>query len=411
MDSASCGPTSALQNLSKHAQRDTSLQHSQSRNIQTGANPIHGFRSGNIDPRLNNDFQRFNQSGDIGGQAFMNNVRLQTESPQIQGQPQMMGQPGWVNDFSNLSINKSTQQHPIQSNDWQQQFMQIRQQQQAQPQAQVAQGSQITPGYMSGRLNYGMNSMVQSHPVYEQQSEHQEVHKMEQQQKQFESQFDMIEQELMAQARTAETDAVEIEIADSNNAKDKEEFAQTARKVQSAMLSANSQDEEMQNKINNSSFLKLMNSIGNRHVELEGDKLVDVASGQDIREQQQNQEDIASAAPRTLDNHCIVDNPVHHDGWVQDGQINLQQQRAQSSDVKDPAHENKLPDPLAHIKDGQLEDINDPFTAARIISGGQVQANDWMDDVDWLDQTVPAPHINRMMQESYDDYRHEDDLQ
>ncbi|RLV96586.1 hypothetical protein JA1_000115 [Spathaspora sp. JA1] len=412
MESASCGATSALQTLSKHAQRDTSLQHSQSRHGQIGSNPVHSFRSFNVDPLLNSDFQRFDQGHDISAGTFMNDVRLQRPEVHTPLQGQRQGnQAGWVNDFSNLSINQQPQQqHPVQiKNDWQQQFMQQRQQQ-VQHQSQTATStniSQVMPSYANGSYNYSMN-MAQSRPIYAQQSEHQEVHKLEQQQQQFENEFDMIEKEIMAHeklnSQIPQEDAVQIEIADSNSSMDKEQFAQTARKVQTAMMSSNSQDEEMQNKLNNSNFLKLMNSIGNRNVELEGDKLVDVASGQDVRDK-----DPETLGRPPIDKHFFVHKPMHDAGFSEEFQQLPQQQ---SSNFEDPAHQNKLPDPLAHIKDGQLSDINDPLTAARIISGGQVQTADWMDDDSWLDQTEPAParNINDRWQESYDDYRHDDDM-
>ena len=50
------------------------------------------------------------------------------------------------------------------------------------------------------------------------------------------------------------------------------------------MKTIDSHDSEMNEKFQNSQFLKLMSSIGNRQVELEGDKLVTSDSKEDIRE-------------------------------------------------------------------------------------------------------------------------------
>lgn len=54
MDAANCGPSNALQNLSKHTQRDNTLQNEIIRNQPQQGN---GFRNQPIvDQRLNQDF-------------------------------------------------------------------------------------------------------------------------------------------------------------------------------------------------------------------------------------------------------------------------------------------------------------------------------------------------------------------
>ena len=112
MDSASCGPSTALQNLNKHAQRDNSLQHQRHQHPQhpqqQGAS-IHQFRQGQqVDSRLNADFKQFNNGNDFAN-SFMNQMNIKPSMQQHQHQQHQHQQPAWVNDFSNLSIQQQHQ--------------------------------------------------------------------------------------------------------------------------------------------------------------------------------------------------------------------------------------------------------------------------------------------------------------
>lgn len=181
-------------------------------------------------------------------------------------------------------------------------------------------------------------------------------------------------------------------------------------------------------------------------MELEGDKLVTSDSKEDIREK---------GIPETITatNPTITTAPRD----TQEGQFTLQgpsnpdfaremydqiprpkpantafphpssgdSEHEQQQEPNDP-HQNTLPDPLAHIQDGQLSDINDPLTAARIISGGQVQMSDWVEDYDTISDTPSKletdsnnnPNVrpfrkgqivDHRWDEMYRDYRHDDD--
>lgn len=444
MDSASCGPSTALQNLNKHAQRDNSLQHQRHQHPQhpqqQGAS-IHQFRQGQqVDSRLNADFKQFNNGNDFAN-SFMNQMNIKPSMQQHQHQQHQHQQPAWVNDFSNLSIQQQHQHQNQQQNqgtksDWHQQFMQ---QQQQQPNTLQHQSNfqRMTPNYAMG--SYQMrNTATTMTPMFHNQTEHQQQHKLEEEQRALEKQFDMIEKQLQNESVTTEEN--------TNQDEAKEEFARIARKAETSMKTIDSHDSEMNEKFQNSQFLKLMSSIGNRQVELEGDKLVTSDSKEDIREK---------GIPETITatNPTITTAPRD----TQEGQFTLQgpsnpdfaremydqiprpkpantafphpssgdSEHEQQQEPNDP-HQNTLPDPLAHIQDGQLSDINDPLTAARIISGGQVQMSDWVEDYDTISDTPSKletdsnnnPNVRPFRKgqivdhhwdEMYRDYRHDDD--
>ncbi|RCK57912.1 hypothetical protein Cantr_06886 [Candida viswanathii] len=434
MDAASCGPSNAIQNLNKHTQRDTSLQHQR---FQQGNGPssVQQFRQGkqHIDQRLNNEFQQFNSGNDFAS-SFMNQMNMkpnvQHHHP-AQQQQQFQQNGAWVNDFSNLSI----QQKPQTKSDWHQQFMQQSQSVAHQPQAQQPGfQQQMTPNYAMGNSYQMRTNVMPVAPVYQNQTEHQQAHKLEEEQRQFENEFDLVEKHLAEQQQQQAQEGV-VADADINDIA-KEKFAETARKVEDTIKSKNYDDSEMQKKFENSQFLKLMSSIGNRKVELEGDKLVTSDSKEDIREkgipetesqtsfaahqeQQQQQQQATSNNPdyhQPMFDRSPQPVPAPLRTGVNAPTENVQEAAPQQEDP----HENKLPDPLAHILDGQLSDINDPLTAAKVISGGQVQTHDWMEDFDdepstrTHPETVERPFrkgqiVDHHWDEMYHDYRHDDD--
>lgn len=444
MDSASCGPSTALQNLNKHAQRDNSLQHQRHQHPQhpqqQGAS-IHQFRQGQqVDSRLNADFKQFNNGNDFAN-SFMNQMNIKPSMQQHQHQQHQHQQPAWVNDFSNLSIQQQHQHQNQQQNqgtksDWHQQFMQ---QQQQQPNTLQHQSNfqQMTPNYAMG--SYQMrNTATTMTPMFHNQTEHQQQHKLEEEQRALEKQFDMIEKQLQNESVTTEEN--------TNQDEAKEEFARIARKAETSMKTIDSHDSEMNEKFQNSQFLKLMSSIGNRQVELEGDKLVTSDSKEDIREKGIPETITATnptitTAPRdTLEGQFTLQGPSNpdfaremYDQIPRPKPANTafphpssgDSEHEQQQEPNDP-HQNTLPDPLAHIQDGQLSDINDPLTAARIISGGQVQMSDWVEDYDTISDTPSKletdsnnnPNVRPFRKgqivdhhwdEMYRDYRHDDD--
>lgn len=407
---ASCGPSNALSSLLKHTQQDHSLQneflgrHQQQNNVRN-------FKTGpGIDKQLNREFTNFN-GGDFA-LSFMNSnpsfqqQHIQVQQQQIQhqaqsqqhhqqvqhaqsqqqhqhqGQTQHQRQDGqWVQDFSNISL-QNTHQVNKQVGDWQQQFMSL-------PHMQIP----MTAQPMMYR------SQLAQAQVPSAMTEHKEVHKLEEERQMYEDQFTQLEREL--QSESVNEAQMELNV-------DKEEFAKAARQVQDSLLSVN--NDEIADKILNSQFLKLMSSISNRLVELEGDKLVDTKSGHDIRE---------SLAPHMSDPLRDVkqeNEPSYHRPMHFPVQLSLPSHQGTSRDTVNALH---LPDPLAHLKDGDLSGIESSLAAAQIISGNQVQSNDWMEDETWMDMTttrVPPPRVGRKnnimpeaWQEVYDDYRNDDD--
>ncbi|KAF3992409.1 hypothetical protein FT663_00689 [Candidozyma haemuli var. vulneris] len=432
---ASCGPSSALSQLSKHAQRDTSLQHGLVNRNENQQNRQGGFRNQpGFDNSLNQEFQNF--SGRTGGAPMFQDqfAGAGPIHPQQQHHQQHHRQPQqgqnqqnrWIQDFNGLSIdNRQTGQqgqHGQQGkSDWHRQFMnQQNVQHQAQPQLQhnmtnYQMGSMGQMGHMGqmGQYRYQGAQAMNSPQNQKAQVEADLLENSEA----LDSHFDQLEKEL---AMEEQVDSEEASISEI----DKEQFVKAARDVQRSMRSEkNQKSDETTSKFEQSNFLKLMNSISDRKVELsqQGDKLVETASGEDIRKhlsdplkyekdpnyhQQPHEAQTATPAP--------IPSVVPNEPQVTRESENVQ---------------NHLPDPLAHIKDGQLPDNLSALQAAKIISGGQVNDRTWMEDESWLSgPSYPAGVASGMSgglpsgnsssgnsimephwQEVYDDYRHDDD--
>ncbi|CCG24501.1 hypothetical protein CORT_0F02770 [Candida orthopsilosis Co 90-125] len=414
MDAASCGPSSAIQNLNKHTQRDTSLQHQ-----RLGDPPqqqgVHQFRQGqSVDQQLNQEFHRFNNDG-LGhdfAMSFMEQNRPQFQHQHHVPQPQQQ-QQGWVNDFSNMSIEQ--RQQP-QVNNWSRQFMQSgppqqqhqqkhhqqQQQQQQQRQYQQPMTHGQLPNYSIGTFQNRLNmNAVSAAPQFAQQTEHQQVHKLEADHAEIlENEFDRLEKELAQETQTSEanlTESVDKAVEDH----DRDLFAETARSVENSMNKLNTDDAAMAEKFKESNFLNLMHSIANKETVLENNELKsqenvsteatapDVASNSRMAdyiqpmyhpEEQMNQINSTEFNTDDFSNETIPNHPLPPQAIPQKQKKRLQRKEPQET-------QNKLPDPLAHIGD-QLDGISDPLTAARIISGGQVKSRDWEDDDDWLTDDV-----------------------
>ncbi|KAI5959212.1 hypothetical protein KGF57_002150 [Candida theae] len=447
MDTASCGPSSAIQNLNKHTQRDTSLQHQRLGNPpqQQG---VHQFRQNQVvDQQLNQEFQRFNSGGPGHDFAtsFMEQNRPQFQpqhravQPQHQHQhqhqhPQQQQQQGWINDFSGLSIEQ--RQQP-QVNNWSKQFMQggpsqqqqkqyYQQQQQRQNQQPMVH-SQI-PNYSLGTFQNRINmNAVGAVPQFAAQTEHQQIHKLDAgHQEILENEFDRIEKELAQEPQTSEAEAILSESVDKAlEDHDRDLFAETARSVENSMNGLNTNDAAMAEKFQQSSFLNLMHSIANKETVLENNELKTQenvsaeTSAQDTAsnlkssdyiqpmynpDQQQNQVDSMGFntdefSDETIPNHPFTQQTTstrfNTDEFSDDTILNhplppqaIPQMQRKNLQQHEPSEtQNHLPDPLAHIGN-QLDGVTDPLTAARIISGGQVRSRDWEDDDDWLTEDV-----------------------
>lgn len=247
-------------------------------------------------------------------------------------------------------------------------------------------------------MQYGMQQQF----LQFQQQQHQpqvqekEMATMEVDPEAFAHQFDQLERELAHE----ETEAFDNEY-------EKEQFADAARQVQKSMITEkNLKSEETTSKFEQSNFLKLMALISDRKVEIsrEGDKLVEKSSGEDIR--------------KHLSDPLRHEKPDYHDPVHEtthfDPQPTLHQPQRTNESANVMSH---LPDPLAHIKNGALDENLSPLQAARIISGGQVTGNDWMEDEAWLAPIQPAQPrgrapgiLDKHWQEVYDDYRNDDDF-
>lgn len=404
---ASCGPSNALTNLSKHAQRDTHLQNEASQRMGGPRHPNQLFRSSNfnqVDANLNQEFERFQgrHTSDVPlSSPYAQQQRLpyqpqhQHQRP-LQNQHQQSANPKWVQDFSqiNLGASKSSQ------GDWQSQFMRQSQNQaalqsQSQGQMQTNNFMQLLhlqrPTFVPTLAREGPFQLSMRTDLSVPLTEHRELHLVELDQESFNQQFDAIEREL------------ENETVDDRDT-GKDEFARTAQQVRNSMMSV--PDGETSSKFQQSNFLKLMSDISNKSVELDGDKFVNAELRADIRE--------LTTSPQSHSN--ATESPANVAAESVPATFDFRGP-VESDHVMQPT--SALPDPMAHIKDGALDGITDPLMAAKIISGNQVTDQHWLNmdnnDDDWLDMTEDAPVsrpgsiMNARDQEIYDDYRHDDD--
>lgn len=413
----SCGPSNALQNLNKHSQRDNSLQNE----LQFKNRPaeVSRFKKGQLfDKNLNNQFNQFNETNMNNDFAanFMNQFKGVNPSTRAQNQ-------GWINDFDNLSLNSGMVNQP---NLNVQQFNQFNN---SQNHAQIPQNQghtqQFNQHQASGNYNQYSQYNQRSFPLNMrtnlstplQPPEHSEIHQYEQN---IDKQFELMENELKD---------LEQEAQGQNLEHNHEEFAKIAKNVENSMLKAfenNSNNPELLDKLKNSEFLNLMGKVGNRNVELKGEEFV---------ENQNPTSTIRDSHNENINYHHArydFDKNSHHDNTQDFNDVNANnlsrpdlrdytsEEPLQQSEPR-PDQENKLPDPLAHIKDGQLSDISDPLMMAQIISGGQVKSKDWLDaDTDWMDSDyIPKSQRNRPLKRSimteheqqvFDDYRNDDDF-
>lgn len=424
---ASCGPSSALSQLSKHAQRDTSLQHGTvNKSFPQQSRPSFKNQPG-FDASLNQEFQNFSGRAGPGATFHDQFAGAGPINPHAQHRPQQHQhqQNQWIQDFNGLSLENRHQlpaaaaaaaAHAQQGkSDWHQQFMNLMnrqsvQQQQPQLQHNMA-NTAFRPqmGYMGQMGQMGQSFQTLNQPQTEKAQveadllENSEI---------LDSHFEQLEKELAMEEQQSE-EALISEI-------DKEQFVEAAKAVRHSMRNENNmKSEETTSKFEQLNFLKLMNSISDRKVELskEGDKLVETETGQDIRNNLSDPLKYEKDPDYHERPHETIPAPTNLN--AQNMSVPPPQITKESESVR-----SHLPDPLAHIKDGQLPDNLTALQAARIISGGQVTGNQWMEDESWLtdpsrlqNQTplsqggsssgnsILEPH----WQEVYDDYRHDDD--
>lgn len=384
--------TNALSNLSKYAQTDNTLRNEASRR-NIGNQPQQFKSQVGVDHNLNQEFNKFTRSNN---NTFANNFMEQIQHQRVQIGDHSQRENGWVQNFSQLSLN----QNPVlgdrevnhQSNllnqsgsAWHEQFMKHNHQHNTINPS--LQNHQYTPAYNQDfrMMNNNMG------PIYSQNTnltEHKEVHKLEEELKAFENHFEMIEKELNEQSMQQEPLDFET---------DKDKFAETAKQVHNTMINSDT-SAETNSKFQNSNFLKLMTAIGNRNIELEGDKLVSTSNGEDIRQHLSD----------PLKDFRQEDGNIHLEEPLRNTQIPSSQPSYSQTESNRP-HVSHLPDPLAHLKDGDLANISEPLQAARIVSGNQVQPKNWIESFESFERPSPRRSIlTPQQQEVYDDYRSDD---
>ncbi|CAH6722199.1 hypothetical protein CLIB1444_08S04104 [[Candida] jaroonii] len=378
--------------------------------------------------QINPQFSQFKPTNEVNNQqfeSFKNNQPDFQFNPQFQGLPrdniQFQNHHGqrnvtrdqvqsrdqfkndWVKDFSKISIRHGeTNQMNQVSN-----VNQMNQMNQMNHTNQMTQNNANSMYMNSGYQPMQMNRMNQMSMTQNGMTEHQELHRPEIEHEltdqQFEQEFKLLEQEHQEN---------ETKVGNQDN----EQFADAAKKIKQTL--------ESNGKFKNSNFLKLMSSISNKTVELndQGDKLVDQQGNEVKLDEMETDLDENQANQTVVDTEQIDYHQTPHE-FVPQYENKIPEQPIFQYDhygnkigenmhppVKESEREsiqNNLPDPLAHLK-GEL-DANESLLAARIVSGNQVNSNDWLEDYSM--DTVPPPRNNMMgdWQEVYDDYRHDDD--
>lgn len=366
----SCGPSSALSSLSKHTDRDVSYHpHLRGGPVPTAPQ----FRQVNANSLLNQEFAQFSNSN--------------TFSPQyIKSSPIPVGpnSHAWVQDFGDLSLSDPLR---FKQNDLHQQSLQ-----QSRSATQRSHFKQIPTLHVSTNFKPIMNMRTDlSLPVYA--TEHREMHAMEQQmnleREAFENEFELVAAQI-DEANLASTQEVE-----------KGTLAETARRVEES-LKMNSSG-ELAEKLEQSSFLKLMTQLSSREMELDGDSFV--------RTGRTNEAESSSVSAGHLPDP-LADLRQHMPEDLVNNQYPPLNNRGSYIDQHnhDVVRVNALhlPDPLAHIANGSLDPNLLSLQAARVISNDQVSTSDWMEDAAWLDRSR-HDIMHKGWQEVYDDYRHDDD--
>ncbi|ODQ80942.1 hypothetical protein BABINDRAFT_118312 [Babjeviella inositovora NRRL Y-12698] len=333
MDTASCGPSNALQNLSKHTQRDRSLQNDISLGARQALFASNKFNQ--VDRNLQNDFAAFNQGQNSFQQAHYEQLYNQQFPANVE-QQRRAEDSQWAQSFQDLNLTSQPQNLSVASNQWQSQFMQ---------QGNVQQ-PQIRPlnAFATNFMRSGMTgNMAMTVPQPTHQLEHQQLHKQEAEQDLFNQEFANVERELQQEARQ-----VDVTVPEDHS------LAATAEQVLAVMTGeATSRSAETNSKFQNSNFLKLMQSIAAKEVALNDsqDKLV-TRDGTDIRE--------------------VPEMPAVMAGGFSGNPLTRE------------ARGSHLPDPLAHIPDGALSPTyNSPLGSAMFVQksmGKKIQMQDWVED-------------------------------
>lgn len=368
----SCGPLSALQQLSKHSATDRLLQADVARQQQAGPRAF----APQQDARLQQEFAQFQQPSPFEQQRYEQMYNQQF--PSNARQQHMADDRSWAQAFGSLSIAKPEAQQwqqqpqqgsvlataPAQALQWQQQFVQN--QQHHQPQRAFQPGASLfASSFMQSQR---MMAAPQPHAMLE----HQETHRQEQEQAMYDREFAAVERE-MAEAPAVLQQPDVVPPAPSA-------FADTARMIEQTMqqgpVSGTATAEATHNKFHQSNFLKLMRLIADREVVLDASetKLV-TAEGVDVRDTPMER----STSGLTDQTRLVLETPVL---------------------ATPAATQLHLPDPLAHIPNQGLAGMDLPFAAAQYVMAGHrnLDMEDWAEDY----RHTPPPERDYQWHTNYD---------
>ncbi|CDK28585.1 unnamed protein product [Kuraishia capsulata CBS 1993] len=316
----SCGPTSALGKLNSHVGSDRSLQQSVGR-PQQGFGGLNEFRSKfQVDEFVQSDFQRFGsqQNGNINGLQFQPQPIQHPQQPgsMMLQRPEMdigefqahMGaqyqQPVQVqNQYQHEQAYQGQhQQNQFQQNQFQQKQrmhhmqslpnQQVQQLQQSQNQNQLKTQPAWVTSFQNLQLEESWDEPIHKLPMFESRVYDQGLGVAQEQNLQPQQQVPVQSHDSLATDFTREFDALESELqkpaSQEQQTKDFEaekiKLAEIARNVFTSMTTGTSTTDTI-SKFQNSNFLKLMEKVAQRQVEInpEGNKFID-QNGNDIRD-------------------------------------------------------------------------------------------------------------------------------
>ncbi|ODV86112.1 hypothetical protein CANARDRAFT_6609 [[Candida] arabinofermentans NRRL YB-2248] len=295
-DAASCAANSALNKLHSHANLDRSLNHQLTANSNAQVSNSQQFTNfqkfSTIDNDLQNQYQNF--SSQQQQQQHFEPVNFEVS--------QQQQQKSWINDFQQLNIDSNhINQHQFvqqeshsnaqnqQMNstslkpEWLSEFSQTQQHQQMMETHDSFQSNVNRLGLQGGNMHYqtSFNRPIQyQQPAQQSQQQEQPAELVD-----FDSAFNDLETEL----NQDEMEVSQVEEEQKPNMMDEEDkvkFAKLAMSVFSTMNNTPaSVTAETSSKFKNSNFLKLMNKISTRQIELNDnkDKFID-AQGNDFRD-------------------------------------------------------------------------------------------------------------------------------
>lgn len=292
-NTAACGPSTALLKLgnfsnnqnnvsSSHNNHTTQYQKQQSQGT-TNAHRGHRFTQNHlntINGNLENDFGSFVNATANPRMAPTPSGSFTFSAGEFGATPMKTGNasmqlPNWISEFSRVSINDTAAKS--QNGQYHNQKSQLHSQRITGYQDSLTGVTSNTASYVGiagANPTYSNDLLMRNQlPIFHNMTEHQELHRDELQQSQAFQENGLTEDELFAQAFDMIEQELDLEIAEDPVTKDMEDpndLSSIAASISVTLqnISNTTDNELMQDKISNSSFLKLMHGISAKQVSL-----------------------------------------------------------------------------------------------------------------------------------------------